>query len=378
MLYRYSKDGRGRPVKTAAIYTKKEHKISLDKIDADCLRVVFHLKECGFNTYIVGGAVRDLLTGKTPKDFDIVTNATPSKIKKLFRNSRIIGKRFRLVHVFFGEKIFEVSTFRSTVDGSVGNSFGSIEEDVQRRDFTLNALYYDPSKEQIIDYVGGVQDIKNHILRPVIPLNRIFEEDPVRMLRAVKYSSTCNCKMGFVLKHKIRKSAHLLLPVSPSRLTEEMLKILNSGHSSEIITACLTTDLYMYLQPNASSMMYQSKKFEQSYMKHLAEMDGMVQKDKTVRLGQKLFYLIIDFVDTLTDWKKEISGKTATGELYLKTWTQVRNFVLPINPQRTELEYAIRLALKTLGVAIKIPKSAFKVRKTVKFLPAEEKTAEVR
>ena len=135
MLYRYSKDGRGRPVKTAAIYTKKEHKISLDKIDADCLRVVFHLKECGFNTYIVGGAVRDLLTGKTPKDFDIVTNATPSKIKKLFRNSRIIGKRFRLVHVFFGEKIFEVSTFRSTVDGSVGNSFGSIEEDVQRRDF---------------------------------------------------------------------------------------------------------------------------------------------------------------------------------------------------------------------------------------------------
>ena len=170
MLYRYSKDGRGRPVKTAAIYTKKEHKISLDKIDADCLRVVFHLKECGFNTYIVGGAVRDLLTGKTPKDFDIVTNATPSKIKKLFRNSRIIGKRFRLVHVFFGEKIFEVSTFRSTVDGSVGNSFGSIEEDVQRRDFTLNALYYDPSKEQIIDYVGGGQDIKNHILRPVITL----------------------------------------------------------------------------------------------------------------------------------------------------------------------------------------------------------------
>ena len=378
MLYRYSKDGRGRPVKTAAIYTKKEHKISLDKIDADCLRVVFHLKECGFNTYIVGGAVRDLLTRKTPKDFDIVTNATPSKIKKLFRNSRIIGKRFRLVHVFFGEKIFEVSTFRSTVDGSVGNSFGSIEEDVQRRDFTLNALYYDPSKEHIIDYVGGVQDIKNHILRPVIPLNRIFEEDPVRMLRAVKYSSTCSCKMGFALKHKIRKSAHLLLPVSPSRLTEEMLKILNSGHSSEIIAACLKTDLYMYLQPNASSMMYQSKKFEQSYMKHLAEMDKIVQKDKTVRLGQKLFYLIIDFVDTLTDWKKEISGKTATGELYLKTWAQVRNFVLPINPQRTELEYAIRLALKTLGVAIKIPKSAFKVRKTVKFLPAEEKIAEIR
>lgn len=372
MLYRYSKDGRGRPIKTAAIYTKQEHKISLEKIDPDCLRVVFHLKECGFDTYIVGGAVRDLLTGKTPKDFDIVTNATPSKIKKLFRNSRIIGKRFRLVHVFFGDKIFEVSTFRSTVDGSVGNSFGSIEEDVQRRDFTLNALYYDPSKEQIIDYVGGVQDIKKRILKPVIPLDRIFKEDPVRMLRAVKYGATCNCSMGFFLRQKIRKSAHLLLPVSPSRLTEEMLKILNSGHSCEIVTACLKTDLYMYLQPNATSMMYQSKIFEQNYMKHLSEMDKAVQSDKTIRLGQKLFFLIIDFIDTLTDWKKEVSGKTATGELYLKTWTQVRNFVLPINPQRTELEYAIRLALKKLGVAIKIPKTAFKEKRSPKKISVAE------
>ena len=371
MLYRYSKDGRGNPVRTATIYTKSEHNIPLDKIDSDCLRVVTHLKECGFDTYIVGGAVRDLLTGKTPKDFDVVTSATPSRIKKLFRNSRIIGKRFRLVHVFFGDKIFEVSTFRSIIDGSVGNSFGSIEEDVLRRDFTLNALYYDPLKEQIIDYVGGVQDIRKKILRPVIPMDRIFEEDPVRMLRAVKYSSTCNCKMNFSLKRKIRKSAHLLLPVSPSRLTEEMLKILNSGHAYDIVTACLKTDLYMYLQPNATSMMYQSKEFEKKYMQHLAEMDELVQKDKTIRLGQKLVFLITDFIDSLTDWKKEVLTKSATGELYVKTWSQVRNFVLPINPQRTELEYAIRLALKNLGVAIKIPKRAFKERRPEKTAAAE-------
>ena len=371
MLYRYSKDGRGNPVRTATIYTKSEHNIPLDKIDSDCLRVVTHLKECGFDTYIVGGAVRDLLTGKTPKDFDVVTSATPSRIKKLFRNSRIIGKRFRLVHVFFGDKIFEVSTFRSIIDGSVGNSFGSIEEDVLRRDFTLNALYYDPLKEQIIDYVGGMQDIRKKILRPVIPMDRIFEEDPVRMLRAVKYSSTCNCKMNFSLKRKIRKSAHLLLPVSPSRLTEEMLKILNSGHAYDIVTACLKTDLYMYLQPNATSMMYQSKEFEKKYMQHLAEMDELVQKDKTIRLGQKLVFLITDFIDSLTDWKKEVLTKSATGELYVKTWSQVRNFVLPINPQRTELEYAIRLALKNLGVAIKIPKRAFKERRPEKTAAAE-------
>lgn len=359
MLYRYSKDRSGHPVKKATIYTKNEHKIPVEKIDPDCMKVVGHLKDCGFDTYIVGGAVRDLLVGKEPKDFDIVTNATPSKIKKLFRNSRIIGKRFRLVHVFFGDKIFEVSTFRSTVAGSVGNSFGSIEEDVQRRDFTLNSLYYDPIKEQVIDYVGGVQDIKNRVLKPVIPLDRIFEEDPVRMLRAVKYSATCDCKMGFFLKKKIRKSARLLLPVSPSRLTEEMLKILNSGHAYDIVCACLKTDIYMYLQPNATHLMYESKAFERSYMKNLAEMDAMVQNDKNTRLGQKLTYLIGDFINTLTDWKKEISSKSAAGELYLKTWTQVRNFVLPINPQRTELEYAIRLSLKNLGVGIKIPKNAF-------------------
>ena len=371
MLYRYSKDRSGHPVKTATIYTKEEHKIPLEKIDRDCLKVVTHLRECGFDSYIVGGAVRDLIVGKTPKDFDIVTSATPSRIKKIFRNSRIIGKRFRLVHVFFEDKIFEVSTFRSTVDGSVGNSFGSIEEDVHRRDFTLNALYYDPIKQQVIDYVGGLQDIKKHIVRPVIPLDRIFEEDPVRMLRAVKYSATCNCRMGFSLKRKIRKSAHLLLPISPSRLTEEMLKIVNSGHSYEIVSACLKTDLYMYLQPAACAMMYEDKKFENLYMHHLKEMDNLVESKNLQRLGQKLTFLICDFVKTLTDWNKEIESKSATGELYTKTWSQVRNFVLPINPQRSELEYAIRETLKSLGVSIKIPKNAFSPRRTKKAKPAQ-------
>ena len=144
MLVRYSADKNGKPVKKAVIYTNKEHGIQLSKIDPDALYVVSHLRDSGFSGYIVGGAVRDLIVGKTPKDFDIVTDATPSRIKKIFRNSRIIGRRFRLVHVFFGTKIFEVSTFRSIIDGSVGNSFGSMDEDVLRRDFTLNALYYDP------------------------------------------------------------------------------------------------------------------------------------------------------------------------------------------------------------------------------------------
>ncbi|MDE5776435.1 MAG: polynucleotide adenylyltransferase PcnB, partial [Treponemataceae bacterium] len=142
MLVRYGKDKNGQPVKKAVVYTKDEHRIPIEKIDSDAIRIIERLKENGHSAYLVGGAVRDLLVGNTPKDFDIVTDATPSRIRRIFRSARIIGRRFRLVHVVFGPKIFEVSTFRSIVEGSVGNDFGTMDEDVMRRDFTLNALYY--------------------------------------------------------------------------------------------------------------------------------------------------------------------------------------------------------------------------------------------
>lgn len=357
MLYRYGKDKNGNPVKKAVVYTREEHKIPLSKIDPDAIGIIRRLKDSGFSAYIVGGAVRDLLLGNTPKDFDITTDATPSKIKRIFRNSRIIGRRFRLVHVFFGPKIFEVSTFRSTAEGSIGNDFGSMDEDVMRRDFTLNALYYDPLQEQIIDYVGGARDIKKGVLRPVIPLDRIFVEDPVRMLRAVKYSATTGCKMSWTLRHKIRKSAALLTPVSPSRLTEETLKIINSGHAFDIVSEALDTDLYMSLQPAATEFIFSDKKFEKSYMENLKKLDALNAIDKEARLGKKLVFLIKDFILSLTDWKKEIEKKYSAGELYSKTWDECRRFVLPMNPQRSELEYAIRSALREIGVNIRMPKS---------------------
>lgn len=357
MLIRYSQDKNGKPVKKAVVYTKEEHGIPFEKIDPDAIRIITQLKEYGYTAYIVGGAVRDLIVGNTPKDFDIVTDATPSRIKKLFRNSRIIGKRFRLVHIFFGPKIFEVSTFRSTCDGTVGNSFGTIDEDVMRRDFTLNALYYDPLKEQVIDYVDGVNDIKEGVIKPVIPLKTIFAEDPVRMLRAIKYAASTGFKLPHQLKHKICKSAKLLSQVSPSRLTEELMKIINSGHSYDIVKLALETDLYMYLQPGATGMMYEKPEFEKNYLQHLRDLDALVAVNPDVRIGAKLVYVIFDFIDSLTDWKKEAQASQA-GELYSKTWSQCRNFVLPMNPQRTELEYAIRETLKKLGVTIKIPKSA--------------------
>nr|MCR5764883.1 polynucleotide adenylyltransferase PcnB [Treponema sp.] len=319
MLYRYGTNDKGELVKKAVVYTKEEHLIPTSKIDPDALQIINRLRDMGFTAYIVGGAVRDLIVGNTPKDFDIVTDATPSKIKKIFRNSRIIGRRFRLVHVVFGTKIFEVSTFRSNAEGSVGNDFGTIEQDVMRRDFTLNALYYDPVQEQVIDYVGGMRDIRKHILRPVISLDSIFVEDPVRMLRAIKYSATTHARMSFSLRHKIRQSASLLSQISPSRITEELLKIINSGHSYDIISEAIDTDLFMNLQPSAAAMIFDNSELEERYMENLQNLDALVKKEPDARLGKKLYFLVFDFISTLTDWEKETSEKYSSSELYAKT-----------------------------------------------------------
>lgn len=356
MLVRYGKDNDGRPVKKAVVYTKDEHRIPIERIDSDAIRIIGRLKENGHSAYFVGGAVRDLLVGNTPKDFDIVTDATPSRIRRLFRSARIIGRRFRLVHVVFGPKIFEVSTFRSTVEGSVGNDFGTMDEDVMRRDFTLNALYYDPIQEQVIDYVGGVRDIRKGVIRPVIPLDRIFVEDPVRMLRAVKYSVTTHCAMQWQLRHKIKKSASLLSPVSPSRLTEEIFKIVNSAHAFDIVREALDVDIYMYLQPAATNLILSDREFEKNYFENLKRLDVLSTVEKESRLGKKLVFLVKDFILSLTDWKKEIAENSAVGELYEKTWNETRRFVLPMNPPRVELEYAIRSVLREIGVNIRIPK----------------------
>ena len=350
MLIRYGTDGQGRPVKKAVIYTQTEHQISNKNIDPDALQIINRLRDAGFTAYIVGGAVRDLIVGNKPKDFDIVTDATPSKIKRIFRNSRIIGRRFRLVHVVFGTKIFEVSTFRSNAEGSVGNDFGTIEEDVLRRDFTMNALYYDPLQLQVIDYVGGMRDIKKHILRPVIPLERIFIEDPVRMLRAIKYSATTHAKMPYALRKKIRSSAGLLSQVSPSRLTEELLKIINNCSAYEIVQEALDTDLFIYLQPSATGLIYDSREFESKYMESIRKLGELNKNEPDARMGKKLLYLIKDFAATLTDWEKETKEKYSYTELYAKTWAECRNFVLPMNPVRKELEYAVKAALNELGV----------------------------
>ena len=176
------------------------------------------------------------------------------------------------------------------------------------------------------------------------------------MLRAIKYSAKTGSKMSFVLRHKIRTSANLLSQVSPSRLTEELLKIINSGNAYSIISEALDTDLYMSLQPAATGIMYENKKYEVSYMENMKKLDQLIKSDPEVRLGQKLIFMIYDFICSLTDWKKELENHTPYIELYSKTWRECRNFVLPMNPQRTELEFAIKTVLNELGVPVKTKK----------------------
>ncbi len=352
MLIRYAQDKKGKTFKKALVYTAKEHGIKKDLLDPDALRIVNHLRYSGYEAYIVGGAVRDLLIGKTPKDFDIVTDAEPTRIKRVFRNSRIIGKRFRLVHIFFGDKIFEVSTFRSLSEGTTGNSFGTMDEDVQRRDFSMNALYYDPVKEQVVDYIGGLKDIRDRVLKPVIPLKVIFQDDPVRMIRAVKYAATTGCAIPFLVRRSLRKNSRLLSPVSPSRLTEELIKIINSGNAAPIVREALKYDLFMYLQPAACNLIDGNAAYCAAYEKSLQKLDELVRSGEELPLGRKLVYLITDLVDMVTDWK----GPPA--EVYNTVYRECRRFIMPMNPPRIALEFAVRYCLKEGGLAVRrLPKT---------------------
>jgi poly(A) polymerase len=344
LRFRYSAEENGKPVKKALVYTRDEHGINFADVDPDAVNITERLKAAGFETYIVGGAVRDLILGKKPKDFDIASEANPARIKKVFRNARIIGHRFRLVHVYFGPKIFEVSTFRSLKDGPTSNTFGTIEEDVLRRDFTLNALFYDPGKQIVVDYVGGMKDIRDKRIKPIIPLSAIFRDDPVRMIRAVKYGAAAGFTLPLTLRWQIRRQSRLLAAISPSRLTEEIFKIIRSSSAALIVEALETFGLYEYLQPGASRLMKEKSGFRSRYMLSMARLNQSGFRNLP---GEALKALIQDYIEDEIDWER------GTAENYKNTFTAARAFVLPMNPPRAELDNAVRLIFAARGITIK-------------------------
>ncbi len=246
----------------ATVIAHKTHKINRDLLSNAALKTTEGLHNAGFEAYIVGGAVRDLLLNRTPKDFDVATDATPEQVNRVFRRSRIIGKRFRLVHVLFGDETIEVSTFRGshledssdakTADsGRIirDNVFGSIIDDAVRRDFTANSLYYNPASQEVLDFHHGYTDIKAGVLRMIGKPETRYAEDPVRMLRAVRLSAKLGLKIDQATQAPIAKMADLLQDVPPSRLFDEMLKLFLSGHAMESVSALREQHLHHGLLP---------------------------------------------------------------------------------------------------------------------------------
>ncbi len=241
------------------IIARPDHSISRQDVDKDTLRVLYRLKDAGYEAYLVGGAVRDLLMGRRPKDFDVATDARPRELRRLFKNSREVGKRFRLVHVFFGPKNIEVATLRSaaeapSADGDLyvdsDNEWGNLESDAFRRDFTINALYYDIRDFAVIDYCGGVADIHAGLVRAIGDPRVRFQEDPVRMLRAIKFAA----RFGYTIEEKTAAAIAELhgdvLKANRHRVTEEFFRILTQANRAEGIRLLAKFNLLADLYPD--------------------------------------------------------------------------------------------------------------------------------
>ncbi len=244
------------------VIPRSQHNISRKSISDSALKVLYRLSKAGFRACLVGGGVRDLLLGLQPKDFDVATDATPEEVRKLFKNSRIIGRRFRLVHIRFGrDDIIEVATFRGQADDSPrtelddagrilrDNTFGDIEEDAIRRDFTANALYYDIRDHAVLDYVGGMDAIEHRELRLIGDPATRYQEDPVRMLRAVRFAA----KLDFTIEQQaadgIYEYGHLLAVIPPARMFDETIKLFHSGTALRVYELLRHYKLLKYVVP---------------------------------------------------------------------------------------------------------------------------------
>ncbi|CAH0527109.1 polynucleotide adenylyltransferase PcnB [Vibrio hippocampi] len=276
------------------IHTRDEHTISRKQISDNALKVLYRLNGAGYDAYLVGGGVRDLLLKQQPKDFDIATNATPEQIKKLFRNCRLIGRRFRLAHIMFGRDIIEVATFRGhhqeaeknisqqSKDGMLlrDNVYGSIDEDAERRDFTINAMYYNISDYAVHDYAGGVEDLEERLIRLIGDPETRYREDPVRMLRAIRFAAKLDFDIEEETGEPIEHLAPLLVDIPAARLYEESLKLLQAGHGLETYHLLREYNLFQQLFPVIAPY------FTSEYDSHTEQMLDLVLDATDIRIDE--------------------------------------------------------------------------------------------
>jgi poly(A) polymerase len=320
--------GRSRPAakeSRAHVIPFEQHKVTREGISYAARRVTDGLQAAGFQAYVVGGAVRDLLLDRHPKDFDVATDATPEEVKRVFRRARIIGRRFRLVHVMFGEETVEVSTFRRAIEAEDAetdahgrilrdNEFGDQEQDAARRDFTANGLFYDPSSQEIFDYHNGYADIRANTLRMIGDPEVRYREDPVRMLRAVRLSAKLGMKLDPATAAPIAKMKDLLGNVPEARLFDEMLKLLLSGHALACIKKLRSMHLHHGMLPMLDVILEQPMG-EKFVMAALQNTDQRIAEEKPT--SPAFLFAALLWHEVLTVWNaKQAAGEKPVGALH--------------------------------------------------------------
>lgn len=334
-----------------AVIPVSTHGITRDRISVGSRRTCETLQQHGHKAFVVGGAVRDLLIGAVPKDFDVATDATPEEVRRAFRRSRIIGRRFQIVHVMMGQETIEVTTFRGTLSADTktdehgrvlhDNVFGSQAEDAARRDFAANALYYDPTTEAVIDYHHGVADLKQKTLRMIGEPRARYREDPVRMLRAVRLAAKLGLIIDPAASKPIREMAGLLENIPAARLFDEMLKLLTSGHAVKCITQLRDEGLHHGLLPLLDVILEQPMG-EKFVMLSLANTDDRIRQGKGISPG--FLFATLLWHEVLAHWEK----LKAKGEAKIPALYQAMDTVLDVQGEKLAITRRIAGDIKDI------------------------------
>ncbi|PYQ50786.1 MAG: hypothetical protein DMF59_09860 [Acidobacteria bacterium] len=347
----------------AVVVDRSSHSISRRRIPENVLKVLYRLHRSGYRAYLCGGSVRDLLMNRTPKDFDVATDAHPAEIRRLFRNSRIIGRRFRLVHVIFQDMIVEVSTFRREPERASeenaellitdDNTFGTPLQDARRRDFTINALFYNIADFSVIDFIGGLTDLDQKKVRVIGHPDIRFREDPVRMMRAIEFAS----RLDFDIEHEtydaILRHKHEILKASPHRVSDEILELLRRGWSRGAFRLMVDTGLLEPLLPE----IFRAIAGERApyFWKMLEVLDRTVQSDRKIPDAVLLSVLLLPWViEEIEREERRRSGRMRMGEVLVF----IRELIQPICARMAlpaGTRHQIEQALETLWRLLEPP-----------------------
>lgn len=353
------------------IIPREQHAISRKNISSGALRVLYRLNEAGFSAFLVGGAVRDLLLGGRPKDFDVATNATPEDVKHLFRNCRLIGRRFRLAHVVFGSEIVEVATFRGSSDDGTGdrhvidgrivrdNVYGTIEEDAVRRDFTVNALYYNIADFSVRDYVGGYDDLGHRELRLIGDPVQRYREDPVRMLRAVRLAAKLDFTIAAEARAPFDELGELLLQAPPARLFDESLKMFMAGSGLKSFRALDASGLLADVYPLTARAL----KFRGGDAFRAMIEQGMRNTDTRVAEGKPVTPAFLFAILLWGPVRAQVEKEIARGTDMTLAWTRIGHLVM--NEQSKHVAIPRRFAIAIQEIWSLQPRFEFRQKKRV-------------